>query len=105
MAIEEDYRPYREVIAASIKLLRPHVEVMSTDLEGLEREAVSFEPDLFVSSLPRTAVYPPPAAWVEVPTKEPTKPTEVWIGEDRWEADEPKAALLARVIDSTEERA
>ena len=105
MAVEEDYRSFRAVLAASIKRLRPHVAVMSTDRECLERVALSFESDPFVSSLPRTAVYPPPAAWVEVPTKEPTKPTEVWIGEDRWEADEPKAALLARVIDSTEERA
>jgi hypothetical protein len=106
VAIEEEYRSYRDVIAACIRLLRPHVEVSSTTLEGLERKAASFEPQLIVSSRSRTAIPSPPIAWITIPTDDPTKPTVVWLGEDRWEAAELETnvvGLLGRVIDQAEE--
>jgi hypothetical protein len=94
------------VIAACIRLLRPHVEVSSTAPEGLERKAASFEPQLIVSSRSRTAVPSPLIAWITIPTEDPTKPTEVWLGEDRWEAAKLETnvvGLLGRVIDRAEE--
>jgi hypothetical protein len=94
------------VIAACIRLLRPHVEVSSTTLEGLERKAASLAPQVIVSSRSRTAIPSPPIAWITIPTDDPTKPTEVWLGEDRWEAAELEAnvvGLLTRVIDHAEE--
>ena len=106
VAIEEEFRSYREVIAACILLLRPHVEVSTTRPEELERVAASFEPQLIVSSRPRTAIPSPPIAWVAIPTTDATKPTEVWLGEDRWEASELETnvvGLLGRVIDRAEE--
>jgi len=106
VAIEEEYRSYREVIAACIRLLRPHVEVSTNGLEGMERKVASFEPQLIVSSRPRTAIPLPPIVWITIPTADPTKPTEIWLGEDRWEAAELEAnvvGLLGRVIDRTEE--
>jgi len=106
VAIEEEFRSYREVIAACIRILRPHVEVSATAPEGLEREAASFDPQLIVSSRPRTAIPSPPMAWIEIPTEDPTKPTEIWLGEDRWEAAESETnvvGLLGRVIDWAEE--
>src|SRR5215212_819702 len=102
VAIEEEYRSYREVIAACIRLLRPHVEVSTTAPEGMERKVASFEPQLIVSSRLRTAILSPPIAWITIPTADPTKPTEIWLGEDRWEAAELEAnvvGLLGRVID------
>jgi hypothetical protein len=108
VAIENEYRSYREVIAACIRILRPHVEVSTTGPEELEREAASLDPQLIVSSRPRTAIPSPPIAWIEIPTEEPTKPTEVWLGEDRWEAAESETNvidLLGRVIDRAEELA
>jgi hypothetical protein len=106
VAIEEEYRSYRDVIAACIRLLRPHVEVSSTTLEGLERKAASLAPQLIVSSRSRTAIPSPPIAWITIPTEDPTKPTEVWLGEERWEAAELETnvvGLLTRVIDHAEE--
>jgi alkanesulfonate monooxygenase SsuD/methylene tetrahydromethanopterin reductase-like flavin-dependent oxidoreductase (luciferase family) len=94
------------VIAACIRLLRPHVEVSTTGPEGLEWKAASLDPLLIVSSRPRKAIPLPPIAWITIPTEEPTKPTEVWQGEDRWEAAESEAnvvGLLERVIDRAEE--
>ena len=103
MAIGEEYHSYREVIAASIRLLRPHVEVLSTGLEEQEQKLADFDPQLVVSSQPRATIHSPPIAWVRVATREPTKPTEIWMWEDRWEATKPKSILLAQVIDSIEE--
>lgn len=105
VAVEEEFRSYREVIAACIRLLRPHVEVSTTGAERLEREAASSDPQLIVSSRPRKAIPSPPIAWIEIPTEDPTKPTRVWLGEDRWEAVESEAnvvGLLERVIDRAE---
>ena len=107
LAIEEEYRSYREVIAACIRLLRPHVEVSTNGLEGMERKVASFEPQLIVSSRPRTAIPSPPIVWITIPTADPTKPTEIWLGEDRWEAAELETnvvGLFGRVIDRTEEK-
>jgi hypothetical protein len=106
VALEDEYRSYREVIAACIRLLRPYVEVSTTAPEELEREAASLDPQLIVSSRPRTAIPSPPIAWIEIPTEDPTKPTEVWLGEDRWEAVESETnvvGMLERVIDWAEE--
>lgn len=104
VAIGEEYHSYREVIAASVRLLRPHVEVLSTGLAALEQELADFDPQLVVSSEERATIHSPPIAWVRVSTREPTKPTEIWMWEDRWEATTPKSILLAQVIDSIEEK-
>jgi hypothetical protein len=108
VAIEDEYRSYRDVIAACIRILRPHVEVSTAALEGLEREAASLDPQLIVSSRPRTAISSSPIAWITIPTDDPTNPTKVWLGEDRWEVAEPETnvvGLLERVIDRAEELA
>ena len=83
-------------------LLRPHVEVSSTGPEGMERKAASLDPQMIVSSRSRAGIPPPPIAWITIPTEDPTKPTEVWLGENRWEAAERETnviGLLGRVID------
>jgi hypothetical protein len=106
VAIEEEYRSYRDVIAACIRLLRPHVEVSTTAPEGLERKATSLDPQLIVSSRSRVAIPSPSIAWITIPTEDDTKPTVVWMGEDRWEAAELETnvvGLLGRVIDRAEE--
>jgi hypothetical protein len=106
VAIEDEFRSYREVIAACILLLRPHVEVSTTRPEELEREASILDPQLIISSRPRTAIPSPSITWIEIPTEDPTKPTKVWLGQDRWEAAESETNvidLLARAIDRAEE--
>jgi hypothetical protein len=94
------------VIAACIRVLRPHVGVSTTTPEGLERKAASFEPQVIVSSRSRRAIPSPPIAWITIPTDHPTKPIEVLMGEDGWEASDLETnvvGLLGRVIDRAEE--
>ena len=43
MCLENDYRTYREVIAAGIQILRPHTEVVTAELDGLKEEVRHFD--------------------------------------------------------------
>jgi hypothetical protein len=104
VAIEDDYRSYREVMAACIAVLRPHVEVATTGLETLEQEVARFDPQLIISSQPKSTIQSPAIAWIKVSTDEPTQPTMVWLGERRREATEPTVELLVTVIDEIEQK-
>ena len=104
LAFEEDYRSYRGVIAATIRVLRPHVEVSTTDPEGLEREVARLRPQLIVSSRPKTTVGSPTMAWIRVASDKPTQPSEVWLGQDRWETADPLMKTITQTVDSIEEK-
>jgi hypothetical protein len=54
VAFEDDYRSYRDVIAAGIRILRPHAEVETTALELLGKRIEHFDPQLVVCSRPNT---------------------------------------------------
>jgi hypothetical protein len=95
------------VIAACIRLLRPHVEVSTTVPKRLERKAEILDPHLIISSRPKTAIPSPPIVWIRVPTEAPTRPTEIWLGEGPGGEVAPEAdvvGLLAQVIDRIEEK-
>ena len=104
MAFEEDYRSYREVIAVAIRVLRPHVEVATTDPEGLEWEVARLRPHLIVSSLPKTPVRSPTMAWIKVASDKPTQPSEIWLGQERWETADPVVKTITQTVDSIEEK-
>jgi hypothetical protein len=104
LAFEEDYRSYREVIAATIRVLRPHVEVSTTDPEGLEREVARLRPQLIVSCRPKATFRPPTMAWIKVASDKPTQPSEVWLGQDRWETVDPVMKTITQIVDSIEQK-
>ena len=104
LAFEEDYRSYRGVLAAAIRVLRPHVEVSTTDPEGLEREVARLRPQLIVSSRPKTTVRSPTMAWINVASDKPTQPSEIWLGQDRWETADPVMKTITQTVDSIEEK-
>ena len=104
LAFEEDYRSYREVIAATIRVLRPHVEVSTTDPEGLEREVARLCPQLIVTSGPKATFLSPTMAWIKVASDKPTRPSEVWLGQDRWETVDPVMKTITQIVDSIEQK-
>ena len=104
LAFEEDYRSYRGVIAAAIRVLRPHVEVAITDPEGLEREVARLRPQLIVSSRPKTTFGLPTMAWIKVASDKPTQPSEIWLGQDRWETAGPVMKTITQTVDSIEQK-
>jgi len=54
VAFEDDYRSYREVIAAGIHMLRPRTEVATAPIGKLEEQIERFDPQLVVCSRPNT---------------------------------------------------
>jgi hypothetical protein len=67
VAFDDQYRTYREVIAAAIPVLRPQVEVSIADLEGLEAQVARLNPQVVISSQNRPPSLRPGVTWVQVP--------------------------------------
>jgi ribosomal protein S7 len=67
VAFEDQYNTYREVIAAAIQVLRPQVEVSTTDLDGLETQVARLYPRVVISSQKRSPSLRPGGTWVQVP--------------------------------------
>src|SRR5687767_16002500 len=65
VAFEELYRTYRETIAASIRVLRPHLEVTTTGLHDLEGDVARRDTQVVISSQERPAHLRPGVTWIE----------------------------------------
>jgi hypothetical protein len=101
VAIEDDYRVYRETIAAGIKVLRPHVQVATVRLEALEAEMTRFDPHVVICSRPTTARPGGQVAWVEL-SLEPTRPSVICVGGRYSKRHNPSVDVLLEVIDEAE---
>jgi hypothetical protein len=101
VAFEDDYRAYRDVIAAVIQALRPRTEVQTAELGTLEEHLERFDPQLVVCSRPNTLELYRTAAWVELPT-DPLQPTKVCVGGRYSEQTNPAFYVLLAVIDEVE---
>jgi hypothetical protein len=65
VSLEDDYRTYREVIAAGIRILRPRAEVVTAELDALKDEVRRFDPHVVICSLPASAGHGDILGWVE----------------------------------------
>jgi hypothetical protein len=103
VCLENDYRSYREVIAAGIQILRPHTEVVSAELDGLEDEVRNFDPHLVICSLPATANNREILCWVELSLEDPTQATLVCVDGRYSEHNNPTLENLLTVLDEVEQ--
>jgi hypothetical protein len=55
VSFEDNYRAYRNEIAAGTRILRPHAEVETTDPGALEEETTRLEPEVVICGRPSTA--------------------------------------------------
>jgi hypothetical protein len=67
VAFEDVYRAYREVIAAGIQVLRPQLEVTTTNLTDLEGEIARLDPQVVISSVDKPASVRDEVDWAKVP--------------------------------------
>jgi hypothetical protein len=67
VAFDDQYRTYREVIAAAIQVFRPQVEVSITDLDDMETQVARLNPQVVISSQNRPPSLRPGRTWVQVP--------------------------------------
>ena len=103
VCLENDYRTYREVIAAGIQILRPHTEVVTAELDVLQEEVRHYDPHLVICSLPANAGNGDIICWVELSLESPTQPTVVCIDGRYSEHSNPTLEELLRVLDEVEQ--
>ncbi len=101
VALEDDYRAYRELIAAGIRVLRPNAEVATSALDALEEEIARLDPHVVVCSLPANMGPGDRVAWVEL-SIDPTQPTIICVGGRYSDVRNPVFEVLLGVIDEAE---
>jgi hypothetical protein len=102
VAIEEDYRSYREVIAGAIGAIRPQFEVATAGVGALDEEVKRFDPHLVICSLPATSGSVERMAWLEL-SLDPHRPSVVCVGGRHTEVHNPLLDTLLEVIDQVED--
>jgi hypothetical protein len=103
VCLENDYRTYREVIAAGIQILRPHTEVVTAELDVLKEEVQHFDPHLVICSLPATECNGDIVCWVQLSLERSTEPSVVCVDGRYSEHDNPTLEELLRVLDEVEQ--
>jgi hypothetical protein len=102
ISFEAAYLAYQGVIAASIRILRPHTEVETTTLDALGEEVECFDPELVICSRPNTVNPGGSLAWIEL-SIDSTRPSKVCVGGRYSESTNPTLEVLLAVIDEVEE--
>jgi hypothetical protein len=98
VALEDDYRAYRETIAAGLRILRPELEVESSALEVLEEELERFDPQVVICSGHKGVESGSTLAWVEL-SLNPTLPTKINVAGRYLERANPTVEEFLEVID------
>jgi hypothetical protein len=101
VALEDEYRVYRDMIAAATAVLRPQAEVESTGLDELGEQVRRFDPQVVVCSYPNTVEPGGRLAWVEL-SLDPTRPTKICVGGCYSELASPALEVLFEIIEETE---
>ena len=103
VAFEDDYRAYREVMAAAIRVLRPGSQVESANLDALAQQVERMDPHVVICSRPNTVDPRRRPAWVVLPT-DPTRPARICVGGRYSERSNPTVEVLLGIIDEVEQQ-
>ena len=103
VAFEDDYRAYREVMAAAIRVLRPSSQVESANLDALAEQVERMDPHVVICSRPNTVDPRRRPAWVVLPT-DPTRPARICVGGRYSERSNPTVEVLLGIIDEVEQQ-
>src|SRR3712207_6545776 len=102
VAYDDEYRAYREVIAAGIHWLRLQVEVATcTPDELLGGTFERFDPQVVICGRPGIVDPGDVQAWVELPM-EPELPTKIRVGDRRQTSASLELEGLLGIIDEAE---
>jgi hypothetical protein len=101
VAYAEEYRTYRETLAAGVRLLRPRAEVRTAAPAELGVELERFDPWVVVCGVPGRPDPGDVLAWVELPP-EVGRPARVRVGERRRETPGLTLEGLVVVVDEAE---
>jgi hypothetical protein len=98
VTLEDDYRVYKETIAAVLQILRPDIEVESTSLDALEEELERLDPQVVICSGHKEIESDGISAWIEL-SLDPTQPTKIRVGKRHLERTNPTLKELVEIVD------
>jgi hypothetical protein len=101
-AMQEDYRVYREVMAASLRAVRPCLEVETADPTEFEERLESFKPQVVICGGQSFARREWPIAWVDLAfdwVAPLQRPARIWVEGSCREILNPSFEDLVSLID------
>jgi hypothetical protein len=102
IAMEEDYQLYRDVLAGSLKAMRPPLEVATVAPEEFEERLESFEPHVVICGGQNFARSEGPLAWIDLAfdrTMPLQRPAQFWVERRSRKIPNPDLQNLLSVID------
>jgi hypothetical protein len=102
VVFDDDYRAYREVIAAGLRILHDQYEVETSSVEALVEQIERFCPDVVICGGPQDEDIAGVLCWIELNVY-PTEPTNVRLGECRWELSNPQLEALVGIIEKADQ--
>ena len=82
IAMEEGHQLYRDVLAGSLKAMRPPLEVATAALDDFEERLRSFDPHVVICGGQNFARSEGPLVWIDLafdPTMPLQRPAQFWV--------------------------
>jgi hypothetical protein len=102
VAFEDEFRAYRQTLAATLGILRPNAEVVTAEAHEIRRVVERSGPDIVICSLPKDGDAHCVRAWIEL-SLDPTRPTKIRVDGEYSEMINPTLDALLVIIDEVEE--
>ena len=102
IAMEEWYRLYRDVLAGSLKAMRPPLEVATAVPDDFEEHLKTFEPHVVICGGQNFARSEGPLAWIDLafdPTMPLRRSAQFWVAGRYRKIPNPELKNLLSVID------
>ena len=102
IAFEDEFRAYRQTLAASLGILRPDAEVVTAGAHEIREVVERSGPDIVICSLPKEDDADCVQVWIEL-SLDPTRPTKVRVDGEYSELINPTLDALLVIIDEVEQ--
>lgn len=100
--VANEPRSYREVIGAAVQALRPHIEVVLSTPDTLERDLARLAPQLVICSALTASIWSRSVTWI-VLYPEGTSQAVININGQSTTLDDLEFDHLLRIVDETEQ--
>jgi hypothetical protein len=102
IAFENEFRAYRQTLAATIGILRPDAEVITAEAHEIREVVGRYGPEIVICSLPNDDTLTCVRAWIEL-SLDPIQPTKVRMDGEYSEIINPTLDALLVIIEEVEQ--